>query len=280
MNLRHSLSMIVACIITMLVASSCGSSRKATAHVQHRSHHKSESVKPTTPRKPEKVAIDPNLPEATKALIAEANTWLGVPYKWAGNDRDGVDCSGFVTQVFLRALDIKLPRTSATQNEYCKRLDRSKLTPGDLVFFDTKRDRDGRTSHVGLYVGDGNMIHASSKRGVIITSIDGPFFGDRLLNGGRVEALARKSKEMTSARNERPAQKPAPTPSPKPDPVQETKPTPKPTPTPKPAQASTSKPAAPAPKPSPATPDISAEQARALVLDMLVEEKIDSIYSK
>lgn len=279
--------MIVACIITMLVASSCGSSRKATAHVHHRQHRKSESVRPT---KPEKVAIDPALPEATKALIAEANTWLGVPYKWAGNDRDGVDCSGFVTQVFLRALDIKLPRTSATQNDYCKRLDRSKLTPGDLVFFDTKRDRDGRTSHVGIYVGNGNMIHASSKGGVIITPIDGPFFGDRLLNGGRVEALARKSRDMKSARSERPAHKPTSTPSPKPDPVQKTtptptpspKPAPKPTPkpTPAPAPTPTSKPAAPAPQPTPATPDISAEQARALVLDMLVEEKIDSIYSK
>ena len=123
------------------------------------------------------------------ALIAEAHSWKGTPYLWGGNDRDGVDCSGFVTQVYIRALGIKLPRTSATQSEYCSSLKREHLQPGDLVFFSTDSSRKGIVTHVGMYIGEGNMIHSSSSRGVIVSSLDNTYYKRTFHSAGRVDRL-------------------------------------------------------------------------------------------
>ena len=108
----------------------------------------------------------------TTSLLKEADSWIGTPYAWGGNDRNGVDCSGFVTQVFLRSLDISLPRTSQQQMEFCRPVDQKDLLPGDLVFF-TVRGGD-RVGHVGIYIGNGQMVHACSSKGVVIKPLDYP----------------------------------------------------------------------------------------------------------
>lgn len=125
------------------------------------------------------------LSEPSVRLIKEAESWLGTPYAWGGNDSSGVDCSGLVLQVFLRSLDISLPRTSEQQMLYCQHLERCDLEPGDLVFF-TVRGGD-KVGHVGIYVGDGNMIHASSSKGVTVTPLETPYFVQNLHSYGRVE---------------------------------------------------------------------------------------------
>lgn len=275
--------MLVAALTLMLGA--CGTARKSTARAT------GGDRKPATDtrRPPKRIDVDPSAPQAVQSLLNEANSWLGVPYAWGGNDRNGVDCSGFVSQVFLNACSIKLPRTSATQSEYCTGVERTKLEPGDLVFFDTTSKREGRVSHVGLYIGHGNMIHASSSKGVIVSSIEGNYFAERLLKGGRIEAFrAMEQAEQQTLASEpvkvRKAEKPAkrkgraprakaPT-EPKPEPSAEPQPQPAPAVAPVPAPL-------PSPKARPAvSPEISSADARALVLDNLVEEKIDSIYAR
>lgn len=136
------------------------------------------------------------LDAVTRALLDEADSWRGTPYLWGGNTRDGVDCSGFVLQVFKSSAGIPLPRVSGQQYEYCRPIDKSNLEPGDLVFFATSNKHDG-VSHVGIYIGNGFMIHSSSSKGVIVSDLNSNYYSTHYYGGGRVEsfyAMAGKDK--------------------------------------------------------------------------------------
>lgn len=122
------------------------------------------------------------------ALVAEAARWLGVPYKYAGNDKKGVDCSGLTSQVFLKTLNVKMPRSSREQQQWCTNIKKENLQPGDLVFFATGSNRN-RVSHVGLYIGNGDIIHASSSRGVIISNLTENYYLKRYHSSGRPDVI-------------------------------------------------------------------------------------------
>lgn len=118
-------------------------------------------------------------------LLTEAESWLGTSYKYGGNDREGIDCSGFVKQVFS-SNGIKLPRTAAEQYQVTLPLDDSERKPGDLLFF----QKSGKINHVGIYLGGGEMIHASTSRGVIKQQLDSYEFGGRYAGARRIKELA------------------------------------------------------------------------------------------
>ena len=91
-------------------------------------------------------------------LVINAIGFLGVPYKRGGTSSDtGFDCSGFVRSIFEQTAGLILPRSATQQAAAAEKIDRSDLKPGDLVFFNTMRRA---FSHVGIYVGEGNFIHA------------------------------------------------------------------------------------------------------------------------
>src|SRR5699024_12817336 len=83
--------------------------------------------------------------------------WAGVPYQYGGTSRHGIDCSAFVQQALAATEGLSLPRTSLAQARRGRRIPRSRLRVGDLVFFHT-----GSGRHVGIYVGDGRFMHAST----------------------------------------------------------------------------------------------------------------------
>lgn len=91
-------------------------------------------------------------------LIARAKEFIGTPYRWGGSGPLGFDCSGF-TQFLYRELGINLPRVSAQQGTYGKRIGLNELRPGDLVFWDNS-SRNVGADHVAIYIGDGMVIHA------------------------------------------------------------------------------------------------------------------------
>lgn len=110
-------------------------------------------------------------------ILAEARQALGTPYRYGGTGERGVDCSGLVQRVYARA-GITVPRTSRQQFERLPPTDRAR--PGDLLFFDTA-DR-GKASHVGIYLGDGEMIHAPGRgRRVTVTSLGLAYWQERFL---------------------------------------------------------------------------------------------------
>lgn len=120
-------------------------------------------------------------------LMAEADRWVGTPYGYGGAERGKkADCSGMVQGVYLNALGIKLPRSSAQQQSWCEPVKdwKKNVIPGDLVFF--APGRGDRVSHVGIYIGDGKMVHASSSRGVMVSSLDEAYFVRSFHSAGRV----------------------------------------------------------------------------------------------
>lgn len=128
-------------------------------------------------------------PDNAADIVREAGRWIGVPYKYAGEDRDGVDCSGFVMQVYLKAKGIKLPRDSRSQKDYCLPIEVRDLLPSDLLFFSSKTGGD-RVSHVGIYIGNGDFIHASGTKGVMISNLREPYYMKHFHSCGRVPQMA------------------------------------------------------------------------------------------
>lgn len=120
-----------------------------------------------------------------KAVIKEARKWLGVPYRYGGNTMDGVDCSGMVVQVFLKAIGVKLPRTCMAQSEYGKEIGTDDIMTGDLVFFATGKDPE-RISHVGIMIDKDNFIHASSTKGVTVSKLSSAYYQRTFRKIGRV----------------------------------------------------------------------------------------------
>jgi cell wall-associated NlpC family hydrolase len=119
--------------------------------------------------------------EFIDALINEAEKWLGVPYKYGGESKNGVDCSGFVMKVFSKC-GTDIPRTSSQQYDVADYIDFTEKKPGDLLFFKNK----GTINHVGIYLGQGYMIHASTSSGVIKQSIHDSYFMNKLSSVGRI----------------------------------------------------------------------------------------------
>lgn len=97
--------------------------------------------------------------------------WMGTPYKFGGEDKDGVDCSGLAQMLEQQVYGINIPRMTSQQVTIIKRKYEDELKEGDLVFFDF----DGKQfSHVGVYLQNGYVVHASSTRGVMIVKLHSP----------------------------------------------------------------------------------------------------------
>jgi peptidoglycan endopeptidase LytE len=121
-------------------------------------------------------------PDEPKLLAKVAMGFLGAPYRWGGSSVTGIDCSAFVKKIY-NMFNIDLPRTSVEQSRVGMRVSRSELTVGDLLFFKTKRD----VGHVGIYVGNNEFVHASSrKRGVRIDNLDTPYYDKRFVRATRL----------------------------------------------------------------------------------------------
>jgi len=103
-------------------------------------------------------------------VIGTAMKYLGVPYVWGASSPSGFDCSGLVKYCFAK-VGVSLPHSSAMQYRYGTHVSRSQLKPGDLVFFYNP------IHHVGIYVGNGNMINATGNHVQIGTVWKSSFYG-------------------------------------------------------------------------------------------------------
>ncbi len=117
-----------------------------------------------------------------RGLLAAARRYLGTPYVWGGEDPTGFDCSGYV-QYLCRLQGVYLPRTADLQFLEGRAVPPGKERPGDLVFFETYAPG---ASHVGLYLGGGDFIHASSVGYVRISNLFEDYFSTRYLGARRV----------------------------------------------------------------------------------------------
>ena len=131
-------------------------------------------------------------------ILSEANTYIGTPYRFGGMTRSGIDCSAFVLSVYGSATGINLPRISSAQAQEGERVEREELEKGDLLFFQT---RGSRISHVGIVQeitpeGEIKFIHASTSKGVTISSLNEKYWGlrfrfaKRILTNEKIQEMA------------------------------------------------------------------------------------------
>lgn len=117
------------------------------------------------------------------AVITTALEMIGIPYRRGGTDPQvGFDCSGFVYAMYAQAAGHELPRVAREQAQATQKIARKELQPGDLVFFNTMRRA---FSHVGIYLGDGQFIHAPSRgKRVRVENMNARYWTQRF-NGAR-----------------------------------------------------------------------------------------------
>ena len=123
-----------------------------------------------------------------EAVIAQAKTYTGTPYKWGGTTTAGMDCSGLLLNSF-KVINYDMPRTSAQQKKVGNRVSKSEIKKGDLVFFATTKKKR-KITHVGLVTGkrDGEIIfiHASTSKGVMESSLENAYWKKRFRQARRV----------------------------------------------------------------------------------------------
>lgn len=107
-----------------------------------------------------------------QALLEQHQRWAGTPYRIGGTSERGIDCSALVRNVFRDTFNLQLPRSTQDQVHEGRPIDRQELQAGDLVFFRPP----GAYNHVGIYVGDGYFLHASTSQGVIISSLNNSYW--------------------------------------------------------------------------------------------------------
>lgn len=123
-----------------------------------------------------------------QSVMKRALALLGTPYRWGGNSPDGgFDCSGLVGYVFRTALGIELPRVSGDMAHNGEQVERSAMTAGDLVFFSR---RGSRVDHVGIYVGNGQFVHAPrTGKDVMVSELDSGYWSGKFLQARRVAGI-------------------------------------------------------------------------------------------
>lgn len=130
-------------------------------------------------------------------LISTAKKYLGTPYRYGGTTSSGFDCSGFTQKVFGE-VGISIPRTSSEQYNKGYAVSKSQLQVGDLVFFNTSGNG---VSHLGIFIGDNQFIHASSSKGVMISSIYDPYYwGSKYVGAKRVADFSSATQVATTTK--------------------------------------------------------------------------------
>ena len=158
-----------AILLSIICLPACRSHRNKSI-VSQREIHKYE----------EKLGI--SLPETSNIeFIKVIVPWLGSPYKYGGNSINGIDCSGFVSSIYSSFFKIELDRTSLLIYQNARKINKSEVKEGDLVFFKT----DGKkVSHVGITITPNHFIHASSKKGVVVNSLNEPYYSKNFVAFG------------------------------------------------------------------------------------------------
>ncbi|MBX7201787.1 MAG: C40 family peptidase [Bacteroidia bacterium] len=150
-------------LVWFIVLSSCSASRRASGSVNHQAERAKLEKKLTI-----------KLPDTydTKLLNCVAG-WIGTPYKYGGDTQKGTDCSGLVRSIYREVYDLQIDHSAARQKENAKPLKEKQLKEGDLIFFSINSKK---TDHTGIYLWNGYFVHASTRKGVLISNLSEPYY--------------------------------------------------------------------------------------------------------
>ncbi|MEJ5244599.1 MAG: C40 family peptidase [Bacteroidota bacterium] len=174
-------------LLIILLASGCASSVRFSSNQTCETPRKDESgndkILPKNTSEIGKIEQRQETHSSEREKVVKiAQSWTGTPYVWGGNTRDGVDCSGFVKNVY-ESIGIILPRTAQQQFEFANKISNRELRPGDLLFY----RKGNKISHVAIYIGKGEIIHSSSSaKGVIKQPFNDNYLLSIYAGAGRV----------------------------------------------------------------------------------------------
>lgn len=123
--------------------------------------------------------------EDNHKLYLEAAEWIGVPYRAGGDSKRGTDCSGFTCQLYRKVYRAQVPRNTEDLKKESSKVAKRNLREGDLVFFSSNRSKK-KVAHVGIYLKNGRFIHASTSKGVIVSSLNEDYYTRHWMSGGRI----------------------------------------------------------------------------------------------
>jgi lipoprotein Spr len=158
--------------ILLLFSLSCGNRKKA-----------SKTSSSSFPQeKANELGVTIQNPKLKKAVTA----WLNTPYQYNGNSKNGIDCSHFTCEMLqvLEYIPADFYTPSNKLAEKAKKIDFNKLEEGDLIFFSIAQN--GKISHVGVYLSKDKFVHASTSKGVIISSLEDKYYKPRIAFYGRI----------------------------------------------------------------------------------------------
>jgi hypothetical protein len=136
---------------------------------------------------PGQIDIEPVTEKASgpmESFFGDIRQFFGIRYRFGGQSTAGFDCSGFVRFMFDRGFNTKLPRTSSEMAGIGRKVERSELKPGDLVFFQTRGGK--RISHVGIFVGNDTFVHSSVSKGITEDRLQQKYYDKRFAGAVRV----------------------------------------------------------------------------------------------
>ncbi len=120
--------------------------------------------------------------EVRSVLMRHFENWEGVPHRYGGTDRSGIDCSGFVQLAYRDLFNVNLPRSARDMSRIGESVGLDELRVGDLMFFRGAFS----PNHVGIYLGDGTFLHVSSSKGVTRTRVDDSYWRKYISSARRV----------------------------------------------------------------------------------------------
>lgn len=160
--------------------SSCRSTKETTTNTSSTNVPKSKKI---SAKYATLLNVDESKIDNVK-LYSFIDEWYGVPYKYGGKNKNGIDCSNFTATLYSTIYNKSVTGSSASIYEQCKSISKSNLEEGDLVFF--KIDGD-KISHVGVYLQNNKFVHATTKKGVMINDLDEAYYKKYYYKAGKLK---------------------------------------------------------------------------------------------
>jgi len=161
-------------IVGLVILSGCGTSKKTV--VRNSDNH--------IVNKYAEILRVPKSDVKNVKLYSFIDNWYGVKYRYGGLSKSGVDCSGFCNVLYNQVYNKQIQRTTSQLSKEINKTNKNSLKEGDLVFFHISKKKN---SHVGIYLKNNRFVHASSSKGVIISSLENPYYKKAYSKGGKLK---------------------------------------------------------------------------------------------
>jgi hypothetical protein len=183
MNTKAILRVLFLFVVGGMIFTSCKAPEKAKTRSKKLGVEKaSDTSSAFYNRMSQKLGIPLKGNENPKLLLV-VESWLGVPYKYGGQDRKGTDCSGLANAIYLEVYKTTLERSSIEIMNSAIKVRKDKLREGDLVFFAIGGNK---VNHVGIYISGGYFVHSTTSKGVMVSNLSESYYEKHYTGGGRL----------------------------------------------------------------------------------------------